>query len=140
MTDLLFKHFMVFRGLIQKNLPAGQTSRRAPSPLPNPGLDGVSVTPLPASNLGKIKKLSGAKSGACLDSLSDSRLQALIAHWENLPEPLRESVFRQVCETIILQPFTNQPHTGGDTVSPSVFMEPVSAESDEHPNDERILS
>jgi hypothetical protein len=65
-------------------------------------------------------------------------LQALIAHWENLPEPLRESIFRKVCETIILQPFTNQPHTGGDIPSPPI--QPVSAESDEHPNDERILT
>ena len=86
------------------------------------------------------EKLPCAEIVATFDRSLDVRLHALIAHWENLPEPLRESIFRQVCETIILQPFTNQPHTGGDAVSPSVYMEQVVVESGEHPNDERILS
>ena len=71
--------------------------------VPKRGLGKASVTSFPARVSRKIIKPPGAKSGTFSDASPDSRLQALIAHWANLPETLRESIFRQVCETLILQ-------------------------------------
>ena len=77
-------------------------------PVPKRGLGGVAITSYPTKTSTKPRKASGAKSGASFDIAADSRLQALITHWATLPETLRESVFRQVCETLILQ---NLPST-----------------------------
>jgi len=71
--------------------------------LPKRGLGKSSATSFLSRVSEKTQKPSGAKFGASFDTQSDTRLQALIAHWANLPEALRESVFRQVCETLILQ-------------------------------------
>ena len=71
--------------------------------LPKRGLGKSSATSFLSRVSKKTQKPSGAKFGASFDTQSDTRLQALIAHWANLPEALRESVFRQVCETLILQ-------------------------------------
>lgn len=74
--------------------------------VPKRGLGGISVTPFLKSTSEKSKKVSGEKSGTFSNSPCDPRLQALISHWANLPESLRESMFRQVCETLILQNLT----------------------------------
>jgi hypothetical protein len=84
-----------------ESLPTGATSH-----LPKRGHNAHSVTSASTSTSEKSKKLSGAKYGAFSNAPSDSRLQALITHWADIPESLRESIFRQVCETLILQKFT----------------------------------
>jgi hypothetical protein len=75
--------------------------------LPKRGQNVCSVTLVSTSTSEKSKQSSGAKYGAFFNAPSDSRLQALLAHWTDIPESLRESIFRQVCETLVLQKFTS---------------------------------
>ena len=81
------------------SLPDGATTI-----LPKRGLGCLSVTPYTANTSGQCKKQSGAESGASSAVALDPRLQAVTLHWLDLPETLRCSVFRQVCETLVLQP------------------------------------
>ncbi|MGL4942283.1 MAG: hypothetical protein ACRC46_03725 [Thermoguttaceae bacterium] len=46
--------------------------------------------------------LGGILSPSCTPSL-DPRLRALLAHWDSLPEHLRETLFRQFSEAVVLQ-------------------------------------
>jgi len=71
------------------------------------GLADIAVTSCLKRTSEKPKKVDGAESGAFSGTPSDPRLQALISHWASLPESLRESVFRQVCETLVLQKFSS---------------------------------